>query len=108
MPLLIRRINLNKFQLFQIPRDEEGMKKWLYDRWVEKDNFLEEFSQTGEFPKYGKMKPTLIKLDKRGIIYGTIYWAGSLLIFNLLALLMWHIIRDYINTDELFEPWTRK
>lgn len=49
------------------------MTKWLYDRWVEKDKFLEEFHRTGNFPDYGTVKPTQMKQDVRKIIHGVAF-----------------------------------
>uniref|UniRef100_A0A2A4JWB5 Acyltransferase C-terminal domain-containing protein n=1 Tax=Heliothis virescens TaxID=7102 RepID=A0A2A4JWB5_HELVI len=37
----------------EVPADTEGMTQWLYDRFVEKDQMLEEFYRTGRFPTKG-------------------------------------------------------
>ncbi|KAH9645148.1 hypothetical protein HF086_005693, partial [Spodoptera exigua] len=37
----------------EVPADTEGMTQWLYDRFVEKDQMLEEFYRTGKFPTKG-------------------------------------------------------
>lgn len=61
---------------FQIPKDEAGLKKWMYDRWIEKDAFIDEFYKTGKFPDYGTVKPTFVQKDMKKI-----YLANA---FNLL------------------------
>ncbi|KAJ2951599.1 hypothetical protein O0L34_g13753 [Tuta absoluta] len=37
----------------EVPSDSEGMTQWLYDRFIEKNNMLEEFYRTGRFPSKG-------------------------------------------------------
>lgn len=44
-------LHFRRFPIEKIPRD--GIKEvqdWLYDRWVEKEEMLDEFYQTGSFP----------------------------------------------------------
>jgi len=33
-----------------IPCDHDALLHWLYDRWAEKDQFLDQFYKTGFFP----------------------------------------------------------
>lgn len=33
----------------------------MYNVWVEKDKFIDEFKRTGKYPEYGKIKPTFVK-----------------------------------------------
>lgn len=66
------------------------MKQWLIYRWVEKDNFLYEFCQTGKLPDYGMLKPTPIQFRKR-IIY-----PGIVFVF-ILALIQAQFILNLIN-----------
>ncbi|KAI5638928.1 acyl-CoA:lysophosphatidylglycerol acyltransferase 1-like [Phthorimaea operculella] len=37
----------------EVPSDTEGMTRWLYDRFIEKNDMLEEFYRTGRFPSKG-------------------------------------------------------
>lgn len=37
----------------EVPKDTEGMTKWLYDRFIEKDQMLGQYYSTGEFPPRG-------------------------------------------------------
>ncbi|CAH1401574.1 unnamed protein product [Nezara viridula] len=38
------------FPSTELPRDQEEVTKWLFDRWVEKDRVLDIFYKTGEIP----------------------------------------------------------
>lgn len=38
------------YPIDDVPEDMESMKEWLYDRWVEKENLLDEYYKTGKFP----------------------------------------------------------
>lgn len=48
---------------FQIPKDEQALTTWLYDRWTEKEAFLEEFYRTGAFPYASAYSPTVVEQD---------------------------------------------
>lgn len=37
---------LKRYSLMDLPQTEEGLKKWLQERWVEKENTLKEFDKT--------------------------------------------------------------
>ncbi|XP_026276936.1 acyl-CoA:lysophosphatidylglycerol acyltransferase 1 isoform X1 [Frankliniella occidentalis] len=38
------------FNMADIPREQEGLTKWLFDRWVEKEEMLKHYYETGKFP----------------------------------------------------------
>lgn len=44
----------------QVPRDQEEMTKWLFDRWEEKERLLETFYSTGEFPVHNGTRQTAV------------------------------------------------
>lgn len=44
------------FRSRDLPRDPEALTKWLYDRWQEKEKFLEVFYKTGRFPVEGNCR----------------------------------------------------
>lgn len=41
------RIHYRVFDIKSVPRDEEGFKNWMYDRYIEKEAMLERFYKTG-------------------------------------------------------------
>lgn len=41
------------FPCRDVPRDHEAMTKWLYDRFVEKEQLLDAYYKTGKFPTEG-------------------------------------------------------
>ncbi|KAI8487594.1 Acyl-CoA:lysophosphatidylglycerol acyltransferase 1 [Branchiostoma belcheri] len=47
----------------QVPRDEEGLTKWLYKRFEEKEELLSHFYSTGQFPP-GTTRPGTKTTDK--------------------------------------------
>lgn len=42
-------MNFRTFKLAEVPQGEEEMTKWLYDRYVEKEELLKNFKENGEF-----------------------------------------------------------
>ncbi|XP_055306479.1 acyl-CoA:lysophosphatidylglycerol acyltransferase 1-like isoform X2 [Sitodiplosis mosellana] len=47
----------------EIPKDEQTLTQWLFDRWAEKEQFLEEFYRTGDFPYASAYPPTVVEQD---------------------------------------------
>lgn len=48
----------------EIPRDNESLTRWLYDRFFEKEQLLEEFYRTGTFPCGSSATlPTVVQQD---------------------------------------------
>jgi lysophosphatidylglycerol acyltransferase 1 len=43
-------VHYRRYCAADVPRDEAGLLKWLYARWAEKDQLLDCFYRTGEFP----------------------------------------------------------
>ena len=43
-------VHYRSHSLSSVPRDQEGLLKWLYDRYEEKDRLLEYFHTNGHFP----------------------------------------------------------
>eukprot|EP00105_Crassostrea_gigas_P023977 XP_011444060.1 PREDICTED: acyl-CoA:lysophosphatidylglycerol acyltransferase 1-like isoform X1 [Crassostrea gigas] len=41
------RVHYRVFDIKSVPRDEEGFKNWMYDRYIEKEAMLERFYKTG-------------------------------------------------------------
>lgn len=52
-----------QFPINQIPKDEQALTTWLFDRWTEKEAFLEEFYRTGTFPYAAVNPPTVVEQD---------------------------------------------
>lgn len=40
-------VHYRVFEIESVPRDEEGFKNWMYDRYIEKEAMLEHFYKTG-------------------------------------------------------------
>lgn len=52
-PACATHLHYRLYPSTEVPADTEGMTQWLYDRFVEKDQMLEEFYRTGKFPTKG-------------------------------------------------------
>ncbi|GBP34608.1 Acyl-CoA:lysophosphatidylglycerol acyltransferase 1 [Eumeta japonica] len=52
-----------------VPEDVEGMTRWLYDRFIEKDKMLEEFYRTGKFPSRNPSKDTVRRVQQDNLRY---------------------------------------
>ncbi|KAK7603207.1 hypothetical protein V9T40_003206 [Parthenolecanium corni] len=79
----------------QVPRDHEGMTKWLFDRWVEKEKMLETFYRTGDFPyesfcPSGKpMAPQVVRQDcLKFFILHVFFIASSYVHYQLIVYLL--------------------
>ncbi len=50
---LVRRIHVHvrRFPIADLPESADGLRRWLLDRWHEKDDLLEHFYVTGAFPQ---------------------------------------------------------
>ncbi len=50
---LVRRIHVHvrRFPVADLPESADGLRRWLLDRWHEKDDLLEHFYTTGAFPR---------------------------------------------------------
>ncbi|CAL4152711.1 unnamed protein product [Meganyctiphanes norvegica] len=50
-----------KYYIEEVPRDEEGISAWLFERYREKDQMLAEYYRTGVFPETPTQHPDHIK-----------------------------------------------
>lgn len=46
----IVNIHIKRHPISTIPKTEEGLKQWCYDKFKEKDEYLEYFKQHNHFP----------------------------------------------------------
>lgn len=81
------------FPIEQVPTDMDGLTLWMYDRWVEKEEMLNEFYRTGEFPvtpsTHGQPRlkcPRQIELDN-------CYLVVAHVLFILSTILHYHMIK---------------
>ncbi|XP_025415413.1 acyl-CoA:lysophosphatidylglycerol acyltransferase 1-like [Sipha flava] len=82
------------FPSSQVPKDQEEMTKWLFDRWEEKERLLETFYSTGEFPNHkGSRQTAVVQQDcVRFLILHLFFIASSYAhyrIINYLIGLVW-------------------
>ena len=54
-------VHYRAYPMSLVPRDSEGLQKWMYDRYVEKEQLLDHFKTHGKFPtdSEGRLLPTL-------------------------------------------------
>ncbi|XP_062601256.1 acyl-CoA:lysophosphatidylglycerol acyltransferase 1-like, partial [Saccostrea cucullata] len=88
-------IHYRVFNIQNVPRDENGLTKWMYDRYVEKEAMLDHFYNTGVFAKDGK---ETVDTDKLGsfiyvIFYSLWMWWLALYVYApIFSLLSWKLI----------------
>lgn len=63
--------------MLQIPKDEATLTTWLFDRWTEKEAFLEEFYQTGKFSYASAYPPTLVEQDVLRLLIVNLFFITS-------------------------------
>lgn len=51
------------YQCKDLPRDNENLTKWLFDRWVEKEQMLETYYKTDQFPNDRNSSSQLVEQD---------------------------------------------
>lgn len=55
------------YNMADVPREQEGLTKWLFDRWAEKEEMLKHFYEIGSFPseKFSSqpMPPQIVSQD---------------------------------------------
>lgn len=61
----------------QIPKDTESLTKWLYDRFIEKNQILSGFYQTGSFQYPTANTPTIVQQDPLRYIILHIFFITS-------------------------------
>jgi 1-acyl-sn-glycerol-3-phosphate acyltransferase len=52
-------VHIRRYPIQEIPVGEEDVKKWIFDRFKEKDELLEQFYKNGEFPAEPSPRPPL-------------------------------------------------
>ncbi|KAG5673388.1 hypothetical protein PVAND_003443 [Polypedilum vanderplanki] len=76
------------YRCSEVPRDEESLTKWLYDRFVEKEELLENFYNTGSFAYPSEVQPTVVSQDLlRFFLIHLFFITSSYLHFQMLSML---------------------
>jgi len=76
-----------------MPTDDELIKQWVYDRYIEKDALLASYYSTGRFPDHRRpdrfCQPRLVLHDGfRFAVIHILYITSTLFHWNLLSLLL--------------------
>lgn len=72
------RLYYDSLYLFvQVPKNEEALTAWLYDRWSEKERLLEEFYKYGTFSFPGSEASTLVQQDMLRFIIINLFFITS-------------------------------
>jgi Acyltransferase C-terminus len=72
----------------QVPREDEALTKWLYERFAEKEELLETFYNTGSFGHPAEIQPTVIHQDLlRFFLIHLFFITSSYLHFQMIAML---------------------
>jgi lysophosphatidylglycerol acyltransferase 1 len=73
---------------FQVPREDEALTKWLYDRFAEKEELLESFYNTGSFAYPSEVQPTVLHQDLlRFFLIHLFFITSSYLHFQMITML---------------------
>ena len=85
--------------LLQVPTDNELLKQWVYDRYIEKESMLATYYATGKFPDHRRPDefclPRQVLHDGfRTVILHVLYITSTLFHWNLLTLLFSSIFWD--------------
>jgi lysophosphatidylglycerol acyltransferase 1 len=76
------------YRCSEVPRDDESLTKWLYDRFVEKEELLENFYNTGSFAYPSEVQPTVVSQDLlRFFLIHLFFITSSYLHFQMLSML---------------------
>lgn len=78
----------------QIPRDEEGLTKWLFDRWSEKEQLLAEFYRTGQFAQASDAGAALVQQDMLRFVIINLFFITS----SYVHLQMFYAVLGYCNS----------
>jgi len=57
-------VHYRRFPIRDVPTESEALTHWLYDRFVEKEKLLDEFYQTGSFPKHPSPHSQILETPK--------------------------------------------
>lgn len=86
--LFFKELIQKLFCSFKVPREEEPLTKWLYDRFVEKEELLENFYNTGSFAYPSEQQPTTVSQDLlRFFLIHLFFITSSYLHFQMLSML---------------------
>nr|CAH0103276.1 unnamed protein product [Daphnia galeata] len=81
------------YPIAEIPTDNELLKQWVYDRYIEKETLLATYYETGKFPDHRRpgefCRPRPVLHDGfRTVILHALYITSTLFHWNLLTLLV--------------------
>ena len=90
--LIIIKNNRDLIFYWQIPTDNELLKQWVYDRYIEKESMLATYYSTGRFPDHRRpnefCEPRLVVHDGfRSLLIHLLYITSTLFHWKLLTLL---------------------
>lgn len=76
----------------QVPTDDEQLKQWVYDRYIEKESMLATYYETGKFPDHRRpgqfcQGRLVIHDGTRMALLHVLYIASTLFHWNLLRAL---------------------
>lgn len=77
----------------QLPKTEEALTKWLFERWHEKEKILEDFYKTGTFSIPVAMPPIVVQQDMLRILIINLFFITS----TYVHLQMFYMLADYCN-----------
>ncbi|XP_066280812.1 acyl-CoA:lysophosphatidylglycerol acyltransferase 1-like isoform X1 [Branchiostoma lanceolatum] len=85
-------LHYRHFPTSEVPRDETGLTKWLYQRFAEKEELLSHFYSTGRFPE-GTTRPGVTTTDEAVEITFSPWWMLSIHLFYLCSTaLQWYTV----------------
>ena len=92
-------VHYRAYPLSGIPRDTEGMLKWVYDRYEEKEEILDYFNTHGQFPA-SSVGGVLPSHPARKIVYDWIsvlaihafYLASAYLQYTCVVQPLWNLV----------------
>merc|ERR1712071_682800 len=81
------------YPILEVPTDDELLKQWVYDRYIEKESMLETYYKTGKFPDHRNpdafCQPRLVLHDgTRALTLHLLYFASTVFHYHLLSLLL--------------------
>ncbi len=82
-------LHYRKFPITDLPRETDALTKWMNDRFVEKEQMLEIFYKTGQFPKWDEqtrsvhgdilLDPTPVYFSAKTVLLANVLYAGVLI-----------------------------
>lgn len=78
----------------QVPKTDEALTAWLFERWTEKERILEEFYKFGTFNFPGAIEPTLVQQDMLRFIIINLFFITS----SYVHLQLFYAFLDYCNS----------